>query len=166
MQRFNYLWIILLLSSCYGIKKANKQVGKALYYHPEIVATISRNAFPCINVRTDTFTKEKMVMVECPLSDSTVIYVNNVGYKTIHDTIHIKKTVKVPVKVKDIMLYTYIEDSAKIKILQEQIYRLTNNENILTYKLGRKNKVIKWLIIFVVCLSIPYLFKLIVKRLF
>jgi hypothetical protein len=60
---------------------------------------------------------------------------------------------------------TYIEDSAKIKILQDQIYRLTNNENILTYRLTHKNRVIKWLIIISISLSLPILFKLIVKKL-
>ena len=163
MQRFKWIWLVLVLSACYGVKKAQKQVGKALYYHPEIVATIARNSFPCYNVKVDTITNDKTIFVDCPESDSTIIYLNNISY--INDTIRIKKTVKVPVKVQDMMLYTYYEDSAKIKLLQNQIYKLTTNENILNYRLTHKNKVIKWLIIFVVCLSIPYLFKLIVKKL-
>lgn len=162
-MRYYSLLILLLLSACYGSKKAEKQVDKALLYHPEIVAKIARNAFPCYNVKVDTITKEKTLFVDCPESDSTIIYVNNLSYK--HDTIRIKKTVKVPVKVQDIMLYTYYEDSAKIKILQDQIYKLTTNENILTYKISNKNRVIKYLIIFIVCLSIPFLFKLIIKKL-
>lgn len=164
-MRLCSLLILLALSACYGSKKAQKQVGKALYYHPEIVATIARNAFPCYNIKVDTITKEKTLFVDCPESDSTIVYVHDFGYKTIHDTIRIKKIVKVPVKVQDIMLYTYYEDSAKIKILQDQIYKLTTNENILTYKITNKNRVIKYLIIFIVCLSIPFLFKLLIKKL-
>jgi hypothetical protein len=161
-MRLCSLLIVLLLSACYNSKKAEKQVGKALYYHPEIVAKIARNAFPCYNVKIDTITKEKMIMVDCPESDSTIIYVRE---NAIHDTIHLTRNVKVPVKVQDIMLYTYYEDSAKIKLLQNQIYKLTTNENILTYKISNKNKVIKYLIIFIVCLSIPFLFKLLIKKL-
>jgi hypothetical protein len=164
-MRYYSLLIVLLLSACYSSKKAEKQVGKALLYYPEVVAKIARNAFPCKSGKIDTITKEKMLMVDCPESDSIIVYVNDFGYKTIHDTIRIKKTVKVPVKVQDIMMYTYIEDSAKIKILQDQIYRLTNNENILTYRLTHKNRVIKWLIIISISLSLPILFKLIVKKL-
>jgi hypothetical protein len=165
-MRYYSLLIVLLLSACYSSKKAEKQVGKALLYHPEIVATIARNAFPCFNVKVDTITKEKMIMVDCPESDSTIIYVReNAIHETIHDTIHLTRNVKVPVKVQDIMLYTYYEDSAKIKLLQNQIYKLTTNENILTYKISNKNRVIKYLIIFIVCLSIPFLFKLLIKKL-
>jgi hypothetical protein len=160
-MRYYSLLIVLLLSACYGSKKAEKQVGKALYYHPEIVATIARNAFPCYNVKVDTITNDKLIYIDCPaaIHDSVIIQ----G----HDTIKLKftKFVKVPYSLPQITIYKSIEDSAKIKLLQNQIYKLTTNENILTYKISNKNKVIKWLIIFIVCLSIPYLFKLLIKKL-
>jgi hypothetical protein len=160
-MRYCSLLILLVLSACYGTKKAEKQVGKALYYHPEIVAKIARNAFPCYNVKFDTITNDKLIYIDCPeaIHDSVIIKGN--------DTIKLKftKFVKVPYNLPQITIYKSIEDSAKIKLLQQQIYNLTTNENILNYKISNKNKVIKWLIIFIVCLSIPYLFKLIVKRL-
>lgn len=161
MQRLKWIWLVLILSACYGVKKAQKQVGKALLYHPEIVAQIARNAFPCYNVKFDTIINDKLVYIDCPaaIHDSIIIK----GRDTIK--LNFTKYVKVPYSLPQITIFKSIEDSAKIKILQEQIYRLTTNENILTYKISHKNKLIKWLIIFVVCLSMPYLFKLIVKKL-
>jgi hypothetical protein len=160
-MRLCSLLIVLLLSACYSSKKAEKQVGKALLYHPEIVATIARNAFPCYNVKIDTITNNKLIYIDCPgaIHDSIIIK----G----HDTIKLKftKFVKVPYSLPQITIYKSIEDSAKIKLLQDQVYRLTTNENILTYKISNKNKIIKWLIIFIVSLSIPFIFKLILKRL-
>lgn len=160
-MRLCSLLMVLLLTACYGSRKANKQVGKALLYHPEIVAQIARNAFPCYNVNIDTITNDKLVYIDCPaaLHDSVIIQ----G----HDTIKLKftKFVKVPYNLPQITIYKSIEDSAKIKLLQDQVYRLTTNKNILTYKINNKNKVIKWLIIFIVTLSMPFLFKLIIKKL-
>ena len=149
------------MSACYGSKKAEKQVGKALLYHPEIVATIARNAFPCYNVKIDTITNDKLIYIDCPaaIHDSVIIQ----GRDTIK--LNFTKFVKVPYSLPQITIYKSIEDSAKIKLLQDQVYRLTTNENILTYKISNKNKIIKWLIIFIVCLSIPFLFKLVIKKL-
>jgi len=160
MRLFSLL-IVLLLSACYGSKKAEKQVGKALLYHPEIVATIARNAFPCYNVKIDTITNDKLIYIDCPaaIHDSVIIQ----GRDTIK--LNFTKFVKVPYSLPQITIYKSIEDSAKIKLLQDQVYRLTTNENILTYKISNKNKIIKWLIIFIVCLSIPFLFKLVIKKL-
>lgn len=160
-MRLCSLFILVVLSACYGSKKAEKQVGKALYYHPEIVATIARNAFPCYNVKIDTITNDKLIYIDCPaaINDSVIIK----GYDTIK--LRFTKFVKVPYNLPQITIYKSIEDSAKIKLLQDQVYRLTTNENILTYKISNKNKIIKWFIIFIVSLSIPFIFKLILKRL-
>ena len=160
-MRYYSLLIVLLLSGCYSSKKAEKQVDKALLYHPEIVATIARNAFPCFNVKIDTITNDKLIYIDCPaaIHDSVIIK----GRDTIK--LNFTKFVKVPYSLPQITIYKSIEDSAKIKLLQHQIYKLTTNENILTYKISNKNKVIKYLIIFIVCLSIPFLFKLIIKKL-
>lgn len=161
MQLFKLLFVLVIFSSCYNAHKAQKQVYKALDKYPEIVAITARRSFPCYEVKIDTITNDKLIYIDCPsaIHDSVIIK----G----HDTIKLNYTkyVKVPYTLPQITIVKSIEDSAKIKILQEQIYKLTTNENILNYRIIHKNKVIKWLIIFVVCLSLPYLFKLIVKKL-
>lgn len=45
---------LIVLSSCYGPKKAEQQTDKALDKYPKIVAKIARDAFPCDSIGTDS----------------------------------------------------------------------------------------------------------------
>ena len=115
-----YLIILLLLTGCYNAKKAQKHVNKALLEYPDKVATIARDAFPCITTASDTVTVTDTLLdfIDCPeapgpeyVRDTVVIS----GVKTV--------TVKVPGKtqVKTVTVTQRIEDSAKIKLLNSAI---------------------------------------------
>ncbi len=115
-----YLPIILLLTGCYTAKKAEKQVNKALLNHPETVAKVARDAFPCITVASDTIyqTDTLLDFIDCPEAP---------GPEYIRDTVTIDNirtvTVKVPVKqpVRTVTVTQRIEDSAKIKMYVYEI---------------------------------------------
>lgn len=143
MQRFNWLWMVLLLSACYGPKKAAKQVGKALLTHPEIVATIARDAFPCFTVKVDTIINDKLVTIDCPATvhDSVVIR----GRDTVRTTA--TKFVKVPYSLPQITIFKSIEDSAKIKLLAGQLDAAKTREILLTDKVARRGKYIAALLV-------------------
>src|SRR4051794_33434030 len=59
---------VCLLFSCYGPKKAQRQVSKALVKQPTVVAKIARDAFPCVPIRFDTTITDHdtTVVIECP----------------------------------------------------------------------------------------------------
>lgn len=115
-----YILIILLLTGCYNAKKAQKQVNKALLEYPDKVATIARDAFPCITTASDTVTVTDTLLdfIDCPEAP---------GPEYIRDTVVVSgvKTVfvKVPgkVQVKTVTVTQRIEDSAKIKLLTSAI---------------------------------------------
>lgn len=115
-----YLIFIILLSGCYNAKKAQKQVNKALLEYPDKVATIARDAFPCITVASDTVTVTDTLLdfIDCPEAPGPeyirdTVMTNNV--KTVY--------VKIPgkVQVKTVTVTQRIEDSAKIKLLSSAI---------------------------------------------
>lgn len=143
MQRLRLALVVVAMSGCYSAHKATKQVGKALLHHPEIVATIARGAFPCTVVKVDTIINDRLITIDCPATvyDSVVIR----GRDTVRTTA--TKFLKVPYSLPQITIYKSIEDSAKIKLLQDQIYRLTVNEKLLTYKLERRGKYIAALLV-------------------
>lgn len=115
-----YLIFIILLSGCYNAKKAQKQVNKALLEYPDKVATIARDAFPCITVASDTVTVTDTLLdfIDCPEAP---------GPEYIRDTVMIDNiqtiTVKVPGKtqIKTVTVTQRVEDSAKIKLLSSAI---------------------------------------------
>ena len=140
------LLVLVILPSCYNAKKAQKQVNKALLEYPEKVATIARDAFPCITIASDTVrvTDTLFDFIDCPeapgpeyIRDTVVIS----GVKTV--------TVKVPGKtqVKTVTVTQRIEDSAKIKLLTMDIAALVSvnadqGQTIVKQdkKISRKNK--------------------------
>jgi len=114
------LLVLVILPSCYNAKKAQKQVNKALLEYPEKVATIARDAFPCITIASDTVrvTDTLLDFIDCPevpdpeyKRDTIVIN----GVKTVY--------VKVPAKVqvKTVTVTNKIEDSAKLKVLNKMV---------------------------------------------
>lgn len=141
-----YLIFIILLSGCYNAKKAQKQVNKALLEYPDKVATIARDAFPCITVASDTVTVTDTLLdfIDCPEAP---------GPEYIRDTVMIDNiqtiTVKVPGKtqIKTVTVTQRIEDSAKIKLLSSAIADMdaTISDQGATIKkqgkkISRKNK--------------------------
>lgn len=126
-MKFNtWTWLFLLavaviiLPSCYNAKKAQKQVNKALLEYPDKVATIARDAFPCITIASDTVrvTDTLLDFIDCPENPlpeykRDTIVIN--GVKTVY--------VKVPAKVqvKTVIVTNKIEDSAKLKVLNKMV---------------------------------------------
>lgn len=117
------LIVAALLSSCYTDKKATKQVTKAIQNKPLIAAKLTRDAYPCITVKSDTAViyKDSIVMVDCPPNANE--------YFIVHDTITKKPDTvfiagkKVPVKIQlpQIRIVEKIEDSAKINIARAEV---------------------------------------------
>ena len=159
LRVYSLLVAAFLLGGCYTQNKAVKQVNKALGSYPEIVAKIALDSFPCNIIRIDTNIVVQDTIIEAiyPHFDTSEI-----------DTVILEKKVYVKLPYKTVYITKSIESTAKLTILNARFDSLTkvttsiqkSNED-LTSKVGRKNKVIYWLIAFLVGLSVPYLIKLI-----
>lgn len=158
-----YLFALILLSSCYTAKKAEKQLDKAIAEYPAMAAEKTRDRFPCITtaetVRTDTV--YELIDVECPPSGidtfKTVITVPDTVYK---DRLTIlkagKQTVYIPAKT--VTVTKYIEDSAKIFLAikdKEKAVKEYEDEH------DRRKSLLMWfwwlLLAFIVSLVLHYL---------
>jgi PBP1b-binding outer membrane lipoprotein LpoB len=161
LRVYRILVAAFLLGGCYTQNKAVKQVNKALGSYPEIVAKIALDSFPCNVIKVDTIITHFDTTIEViyPHFDTTLSQI---------DTIYGTKKVYVKLPYKTIYITKSIESTAKLTILNARFDSLTkvttsiqkSNED-LTSKVGRKNKVIYWLIAFLIGLSVPYLIKLI-----
>lgn len=153
----------IALFSCYDTKKATKQTNRALLNYPAVVATIARNSFPCISLKSDTTITQidTVVIVDCPDFSETV-----------HDTLRINKTIKVPITlpIRTISVLKIVEDSAKIKILQSIID--TRDATIIKLqatiadserKIETKNKWIIGLGLSILLSILGFVFKTIIK---
>jgi PBP1b-binding outer membrane lipoprotein LpoB len=159
LRVYKILVAAFLLGGCYTQNKAVKQVNKALGSYPEIVAKIALDSFPCNVIKVDTIITHFDTTIEViyPHFDTSVI-----------DTVILEKKVYVKLPYKTVYITKSIESTAKLTILNARFDSLTkvttliqkSNED-LTSKVGRKNKVIYWLIAFLIGLSVPYLIKLI-----
>lgn len=158
LRVYRILVAVFLLGGCYTQNKAVKQVNKALGSYPEIVAKIALDSFPCNVIKVDTIITHFDTTIEViyPHFDTSVI-----------NTVIVEKKVYVKLPYKTVYITKSIESTAKLTILNARFDSLTkvttsvkkSNED-LTSKVGRKNKVIYWLIAFLVGMSIPYLIKL------
>ena len=161
LRVYRILVAAFLLGGCYTQNKAVKQVNKALSSYPEIVAKIALDSFPCNIIKVDTIITHFDTTIEViyPHFDTTLSQI---------DTIYGTKKVYVKLPYKTIYVTKSIESTAKLTILNARFDSLTkvttsiqkSNEELIS-KVGRKNKVIYWLIAFLVGLSVPYLIKLI-----
>jgi PBP1b-binding outer membrane lipoprotein LpoB len=161
LRVYRILVAAFLLGGCYTQNKAVKQVNKALGSYPEIVAKIALDSFPCNVIKVDTIITHFDTTIEViyPHFDTTLSQI---------DTIYGTKKVYVKLPYKTIYITKSIESTAKLTILNARFDSLTkvttsiqkSNED-LTSKVGRKNKVIYWLIALLIGFSIPYLIKLI-----
>jgi PBP1b-binding outer membrane lipoprotein LpoB len=161
LKGYSLLVAAFLLGGCYTQNKAVKQVNKALGSYPEIVAKIALDSFPCNVIKVDTIITHFDTTIEViyPHFDTTLSQI---------DTIYGTKKVYVKLPYKTVYITKSIESTAKLTILNARFDSLTkvttsiqkSNED-LTSKVGRKNKVIYWLIALLIGFSIPYLIKLI-----
>ena len=159
LRGYKILVAAFLLGGCYTQNKAVKQVNKALGSYPEIVAKIALDSFPCNVIKVDTIITHFDTTIE-------VIYPHFDTSKI--DTVILEKKVYVKLPYKTVYITKSIESTAKLTILNARFDSLTkvttsiqkSNED-LTSKVGRKNKVIYWLIALLIGFSIPYLIKLI-----
>jgi hypothetical protein len=159
LRVYRLLVAAFLLGGCYTQNKAVKQVNKALGSYPKIVARIALDSFPCNVIKVDTIITHFDTTIEViyPHFDTTLLF---------QDTIFVTKKIKLPVKT--LYITKIVESTAKLTILNaslDSLLKVTtsvqkSNED-LTSKVGRKNKVIYWLIAFLVGMSIPYLIRFI-----
>jgi hypothetical protein len=150
-----------LLTSCskYTLPKAEYQVNKAYLTYPPMVATKTRDWFPCIVNKNDTIITyvDSLIYIDCP----SVVNGNATEYIS-SDTVYINKivtqnkVVKVPhyIPIKTITVVQKVEDSAKIFQLNDALLNSTNetakaNDSIekLEAKIAKKNKYLLYLLI-------------------
>jgi len=159
LRVYSILVAAFLLGGCYTQNKAVKQVNKALGSYPEIVAKIALDSFPCNVIKVDTIITHFDTTID-------VIYPHFDTSITLKDTIIVTKKLYIKLPVKTII--KTVESTAKLTILNASLDSLlkvtTNikksNEELIS-KVGRKNKVIYWLIAFLIGFLIPYLIRLI-----
>lgn len=109
---------LVCLGSCYTPSKAKKELNKANDKYPQLVAGFTREKFPCIEKKADTTittdTLFQYINVDCPtdtsLTKGDTIYIDKVRTQT--------KTIKVAVPQQTKIINRYIEDSAKIKVME------------------------------------------------
>jgi PBP1b-binding outer membrane lipoprotein LpoB len=161
LKVYSLLVAAFLLGGCYTQNKAVKQVNKALGSYPEIVARIALDSFPCNVIKVDTIITHFDTTIE-------VIYPHFDTSLSQIDTIYGTKKVYVKLPYKTVYITKSVESTAKLTILNASLDSLlkvtTNiqksNEDLIS-KVGRKNKVIYWLIFFIVGLSVPYCFRIV-----
>jgi hypothetical protein len=162
LKVYKGLIAVLLLGGCYSQFKATKDVNKALANYPQIVAKIAQDSFPCDVIRIDTNISvsnyDTTLLIDCPVRDTI----------SVHDTVLNSVLKKVKLQYKTIYVTKFLESTAKLTILNARLDSLTKvttsiqkSNDDLTSKVGRKNKVIYWLIALLIGFSIPYLIKLI-----
>jgi len=161
LKVYRILVAAFLLGGCYTQNKAVKQVNKALGIYPEIVAKIALDSFPCNVIKVDTIITHFDTTIE-------VIYPHFDTSLSQIDTIYGTKKVYVKLPYKTVYITKSVESTAKLTILNaslDSLFKVTTNikksNEDLTSKVGRKNKVIYWLIALLIGFSIPYLIKLI-----
>ena len=161
LKVYSIIVAAFLLGGCYTQNKAVKQVNKALGSYPEIVARIALDSFPCNVIKVDTIITHFDTTIEViyPHFDTSIT-------NSLKDTIIVTKKLYVKLPYKTII--KTVESTAKLTILNaslDSLLKVTtliqkSNED-LTSKVSRKNKVIYWLIAFLIGFSIPYLIRFI-----
>jgi len=152
---------LALLTSCskYTLPKAEYQVNKAYLTYTPMVATKTRDWFPCIVNKNDTIITyvDSLIYIDCPsiINGTANEYISN-------DTVYIKqivtqnKVVKVPVylPIKTITVIQKVEDSAKMFVLNDVLQAVENETAILNddvkkleAKIAKKNKYLLYLLI-------------------
>ena len=137
---------LLILSSCHTTKQAKKAIKKVMKYHPEVVANVCIDSFPCITSKIDTVinVEYEFIEIQCP-------GINNVKKDTIHVTHTNTKIIKGPsviaTEYRTNTITKIIKDSAEIISCKYKCDQLQQENNKLKSMVDRKNKWITWLII-------------------
>ena len=152
-----YILIILVFSGCYTAEKAARQVNKANYKHPEVVAKLARDIYPCTDLLKDDttiFLRDTLIYIECPDNITPDKTYEVVRYDTLNKTI--TKIVRVPVNLPIItqVVTKWYEDSAKLKIASIQAIKLTADNESLQGKLSRRTKYLWWLLALCIGLTV------------
>lgn len=151
-----YILLIVILASCNSTKQAAKHLGKAFKKDAAFVARVTRDSFPCTQLlKTDTtfVVTDSTIYIDCPN------YSNISDTKEIHDTLRSQivttKFIKVPVKltVKTMFVNKWFEDSAKIKLANNDLLKIGKLRDEYKGKAERRGKLILWLLIAVATLT-------------
>lgn len=149
---------MLLMSSmigCYTPKKALKELNKALDKQPNAVAEFTRKEFPCIDLKNDTVTKVEYEFLEvaCPgvVTEPKQIDTIFVTKNSKPKTYYVEKQKIIAMPSKTIYITKTIEDSAKIKMLSEQLSNVIKDRDYYEKKQSRSSDWIKWLLIALGC---------------
>lgn len=158
-----YLIALVFLSGCYTAEKAARQVNKANYKHPEVVAKIARDFYPCTDLLKDDttiFLRDTLIYIECPDNITPDSKFETVRFDTLNKTI--TKIVRVPVNMPIItqVVTKWYEDSAKLKIASIQAIKLTADNESLQSKLARRTKYLWWLLALCIGLTVWIFIKL------
>jgi len=150
------LTLLLIISGCYTAKKADKAIDKAQRNYPEVVANKARSLYPCTTTKQDTTYLTHDTIIEIPCPEVPII----VDTLLLRDTLVISNTkrINVPVRVKipTQTITKYVEDSAKIYVLNSELKTATAHITRLETKLQdtteSRNKWRKWCVItWVIC---------------
>lgn len=150
------LTLLLIISGCYTAKKADKAIDKAQRNYPEVVANKARSLYPCTTTKQDTAYIQHDTIIEIPCPEVPIV----VDTLSLRDTLVLSNTkrIKVPVRVNipTRTITKYIEDSAKIYVLNSELNTCDDKVKRLESKLqdvtDSRSKWRKWcLITWVVC---------------
>ena len=161
MKTIYAVFILILFSSCYSVKKAEKQINKAYVQHTEMVAAKLRFWFPCLPYERKTDSVKYVAFLR---QIDTLLEVKR---DTITDTIFLDKICperKILIKYKDLLKYVPpIHDTIKIKDMScEAIISDLSAQNSKLKDSTAKGQ--KWIISLLIALCVSIILHLIRKR--
>ena len=150
MRNFSILMATsLLISSCYSLRDAERDLDKAKQYYPDVVAQRTRDWFPC-NTGSDTSirTEYDFIEIACPGVDSvtkldTIILTKTKNPRSIF--IEKQKIVGIPSETKYIT--KVVRDSAQIYSLETRVKGCAEELKHYMGKAERRGQINLWLII-------------------
>jgi len=148
---------VLILMSCHTTRKAKNQLKSVMKYHPELVANVCKDSFPCVISKTDTVTSVEydFVEIQCPGYEDyhiDTVWLNNNKTQIIDGPTVIARQNKINT------ITQMIKDSAAIRSCELELIACNNTcndlleqNNKLQHKVSTKNRWIMWLIIALLC---------------
>lgn len=92
MKNYLKILLIVMISGCYSVQKAEKEINKAQVNYPALVAKKSLEFYPCTyKVITDTFDVVKWRLQVDSIIKTDTIYLNEITLKECVDLAAIKK---------------------------------------------------------------------------
>jgi hypothetical protein len=157
MTKILSVLFLLVITSCYTEKKAQKELNKANDKYPDVVAEFTRDKYPCTELKDSTVVYDTVYQeVEALCPPQQIIYTKDTLWKKKIDTVYrkddiykknplVKTTVTVPVRQTTVT--KWFEDSAKIKLLTSQINKCGEDLKQSERKKERNWDWIKWLLV-------------------